>query len=666
MSSAAAHRVVRRVATVGTTIALAAGLSATFSGPASATDSSCGSGGTTIAFDGSPRVGTTLTATASGPAAGGLTFTWSGRGFGAPVHGPDLSPRPDLAGSPAHLSARGSGLRIECDLGTIDWGLLPRPAAPSIDGELLPGHTLRASSTSAGLPAGARRHYEWFAGTADSAFATGPAVTLGREHVGRTITVKAMVTVRGYADSAWSPPTTTGIIGQGTAATPGTPTISGQPIGGSTLQASPATSDDYPPNTAYAFRWFADGEPAGDDPVLTLDDRHLGHRITVRARALTLGEHPSDWSEISLPTRVVEPGSLAAPSEVRVSGTPQIGETLTSVVTGEWTTGTRVVFSWKADGEVFSHAPGAVVLTPAQSGRQITLEITGSLSGYTSRTIASEPVGPVAGRVLATPGKPSITGTPAAGQVLTAIPPAVDASWPAGTTYDVEWRADGDLLGTGDRISLSRAQIGTRITVRVRAVSADGGSDWSAESDPTEPVAAAPITTPSRILVQGTLRVGGRLTAVTKGAWPPGTTVRYVWRAGGQAFGPSARTIVLAAAQRGKRITVEATGTLDGRTATVLSAPTAAVKPGMLRTAKPKLRGRALVGHRLTVLPGRWTPGTRLRVQWFVNGRPVRHATGTTLRLTRDLRGKRITVRVTGRLGGYATASRTSAPVRVR
>jgi hypothetical protein len=71
--------------------------------------------------------------------------------------------------------------------------------------------------------------------------------------------------------------------------------------------------------------------------------------------------------------------------------------------------------------------------------------------------------------------------------------------------------------------------------------------------------------------------------------------------------------------------------------------------------AKPRIKGKLIVGKALRVTHGRWTPGTvRLRYRWFASGSPIKKATTNNLRLKPKLRGKRISVRVTATSPGLA------------
>jgi hypothetical protein len=75
----------------------------------------------------------------------------------------------------------------------------------------------------------------------------------------------------------------------------------------------------------------------------------------------------------------------------------------------------------------------------------------------------------------------------------------------------------------------------------------------------------------------------------------------------------------------------------------------------------PKISGTAKVGKRLTAKPGTWTSGTRFSYQWYANGVAIKKATKSTLTLKSAQKGKKITVKVTGKKSGYATVAKTAA-----
>ena len=90
--------------------------------------------------------------------------------------------------------------------------------------------------------------------------------------------------------------------------------------------------------------------------------------------------------------------------------------------------------------------------------------------------------------------------------------------------------------------------------------------------------------------------------------------------------------------------------------------------PPIGNTAPPTLSGVPLVGSRLTVQSGSWTPtGVDLAYQWLRNGAAIGGATGPTRTLTLADRGAVISARVTATKAGHVAASKTTAPsARVR
>lgn len=196
------------------------------------------------------------------------------------------------------------------------------------------------------------------------------------------------------------------------------------------------------------------------------------------------------------------------------------------------------------------------------------------------------------------------------------------------------------------------------VTVRVDAISSSAATVTVANG-----VAAPPATVVAATpLVSGVAKVGSRLTGRT-GTWTPGVTFAYQWRLDGATVtGATASTFVPAASHRGKRVSVRVTGSLLGllpisRT----SASTAAVVPGTLTHSTPRISGTVKVGRRLSALRGTWTSGTTFSYRWYANGKAIYRATRSTYVPTRGVKGKRLTVKVTGRKSGYTTVTRTSA-----
>ncbi|MFD6053092.1 cell wall-binding repeat-containing protein [Agromyces sp. NPDC060279] len=96
-----------------------------------------------------------------------------------------------------------------------------------------------------------------------------------------------------------------------------------------------------------------------------------------------------------------------------------------------------------------------------------------------------------------------------------------------------------------------------------------------------------------------------------------------------------------------------------GGTAVVSAA--AAANTGCLTAAVPTISGSAQVSATLTARPGSWTSGTAFGYQWYANGAAISGATGSSITLWASLKGKRLSVKVTGTKAGYVSASAMSA-----
>ncbi len=256
--------------------------------------------------------------------------------------------------------------------------------------------------------------------------------------------------------------------------------------------------------------------------------------------------------------------------------------------------------------------------------------------------------------------EPTISGTAAQGQTLT----ATQGSWDGSpTTYGYQWVRCGSDGGAPDGSNcaviggatttayiLSAADVGSRLRVRVTASNAEGPSAPKA-SNATDAVTAAqsgpPNTAPPTI--SGQAAVGQTLTA-NPGTWTgTGITYAYAWSrcdaTGGQCAaitGATATTYKLVAADSGKTIRVQVTATAGGNSNAVTSAQTAVVSgaPAPPATGCPTGTGKidvdqlapparlSLGGQR--IVPSVVTPGTRtIRVSFRVTacgGRPVEGA----------------------------------------
>ncbi|PVZ54249.1 hypothetical protein C9424_15745, partial [Arthrobacter sp. H-02-3] len=258
-----------------------------------------------------------------------------------------------------------------------------------------------------------------------------------------------------------------------------------------------------------------------------------------------------------------------------ISGTPQVGRTLTAV-TGTWSPTPDVLgYQWFRSGTAITGATGKTyTLVAADLGKTITLKVTGSKAGYPSATRTSAATTAVTPGTLTAP-VPTISGTAKVGSTLTAVP----GIWgPAPVTLAYQWKAGGVAItgATAATYKVAAADTGKTLTVTVTGTKT-GYTTTAKTSTVTTAVTPGTLTAPVPTIT-GTAKVGSTLTAVP-GTWGPApVTLAYQWKAGGVAItGATAATYKPVAANIGKTITVTVTGTKTGYTTTAKTSTATAV-----------------------------------------------------------------------------------------
>lgn len=203
-----------------------------------------------------------------------------------------------------------------------------------------------------------------------------------------------------------------------------------------------------------------------------------------------------------------------------------------------------------------------------------------------------------------------------------------------------------------------------RQTVYVYALNVDGtpGENVLIGSKAVTLAEPALTRTPAPT-IKGTARVGQRLFA-KPGTWSPAPVIlSYQWKADGTAIpGATDAALTVPASAKGKKIAVTVTGSKPGYISVAkTSKATKKVAAGTLKAPTPKITGTAKVGQPLTANPGAWTPSdATLTYQWYRNGKKIKAATASNYTLVKADKGKKITVKVTGKKDGYTSLTKTS------
>jgi hypothetical protein len=219
------------------------------------------------------------------------------------------------------------------------------------------------------------------------------------------------------------------------------PVITGSHVVGQTLSSSTGvfTGEEI----VYTYEWLRDGTPITGATVSTYTQTGAdeGHKLSVRVEATNGG---GQASQTSAPTAAVEappPGAPTPTTPPLISGSPQIGDTLTAS-TGGFTGAENVyTFAWLLDGAQITGATSAnYTVKTGDESHQLSVRVTATNSGGSSSQTS----------------------------VLT---PAVKAAAPSATIEPVAPVAPAVAPVASVPVSLARAPLASNSTVVLRCTS---------------------------------------------------------------------------------------------------------------------------------------------------------------------------------------------------
>lgn len=551
----------------------------------------------TVSVSGAPKVGQTVSATTSNFRDGEtLTYRWSRSGE-VITAATDRTYRVTADDQGKRLRVTVTGTRSGTsrsidspDTGVVDPGTLTT-SEPVLSGVAEVGRTLSVDpgvwgpSVEPGL--------QWYRGSTPITGEFARTYVVSSADIGQQVWVRATGTKAGYTpasrDSQRSavvptPP-------QQLVAT-SAPTISGTARVGQTLTAILGTWNASDVTSTYQWRRAGQDITGATSRTYTATSADAGATLTVQVTGRKSGM--LDGTAVSAETAQVVLPSIAISARPVIGGTPQVGRALTVDLGTVSPLDATPHYQWLKDGVVI---PGATSLsyTPSASDVGSALTFTHSAtkkdwadasttSTATARVVAADSV-PTTPTPSPTPttepiesvDRPTLTGTPTVGQVLTASP----GTWsPLDVTPQYAWLRDGTPIAgaTDSSYRLVSADAGREISVRV-TVSKPDWVDTSAVSDPVLVASPPAVSNAIKPRITGTPRVGSTL-SVNPGTWTPtSVALTYQWRRNGAAIkGATKRTYGLTTADQGKRISVRVTAARFGYSpTTVESTRTAAI-----------------------------------------------------------------------------------------
>jgi hypothetical protein len=616
----------------------------------------------TPTISGTAKVGATLTA-ATGSWSPVPSFTYQWKRSGVAISGATLATYvPTAADAGSTLSVSVSGALAGYNSATTTSGATAAVASgdlttatPTISGSAKVGATLTASP-GAWEPAATVFTYQWNRAGAAISGATSTTYVPTTADLGAALTVSVTGTLSGYA-TATKTSAATAVVANGTFTT-AVPVISGTTKVGNTLTA--VAGSWTPAGATFTYQWYRGATAISGATASTyaLVPADAGTAISVAVTASATGYASATVTSAAAVT--ISNGTFATVTPT-ISGTAKVGSTLTAT-TGTWTPvpANGYTYAWLRDGTAISGATSATyTLTTADAGRAITVQVSGTGTGYDAASATSAAIGVASGTI--TTVTPTISGAAQVGKVLT----AATGTWsPMPSSFTYAWLRDGTAIvgATSGTYTLVADDFGHGISVQVSGT-VTGYATATATSAATASVTAGAITT-AKPTISGTAQVGQTLTAGVAGWSPMPASFAYSWVRNGTAItGATNATYTLTSADLGATISVIAAGSVSGyATASSTSDATAAVVAGTFSSGTPVISGNASLGSTLTVTTGTWTPAPdSFAYSWLRDGTAISAATASTYVLGNSDIGARISVKVTAVKAGFTNASVTSA-----
>ena len=403
-----------------------------------------------------------------------------------------------------------------------------------------------------------------------------------------------------------------------------------------------------------------------------------GWSIADQSYYLTVGSDARTWTAYdetaSFKIQVKEAAVTAAkPNTVptglpTISGTPQVGETLTadtSAITDEdGLDDVSYSYQWMAGGSDIDGATGSSYeLTSSEQGQTVQVKVSFNDDADNEESLTSEATETVAAKPNTAPtGLPTISGTPQVGETLTADTSAItDEDGLDDVSYSYQWMAGGsDIDGaTGSSYELTSSEQGQTVQVKV-SFNDDADNEESLTSVATVAVAAK-TNSPATGLptISGTPQVGETLTADTSAITDEDglddVSYSYQWMAGGSDIdGATGSSYELTSSEQGQTVQVKVSFNDDAdneESLTSVATVAVAAKTNSPATGLPTISGTPQVGETLTASSSAITDENGLddvsySYQWIAGGSDIDGATGTSYTLTTSEQGQTITVRV--------------------
>ena len=388
--------------------------------------------------------------------------------------------------------------------------------APAINGSARVGETLTVDIASIADPDGLENvafAYQWQADDADINGATGATYNLTDSEEGKAIKIEVS-----FTDDAGNHESLTSGATDAVAAAPnpnspatGVPTITGTAQVGETLTAdtSGIADADGLGSVQYEYQWLADDSDISGATNGTYSPAAADEGKAIRVQVSFTDDAGNDESLTSAATAAVAvapPTNTPATGAPTITGTAQVGETLTSNTSGiadaEGLSNVQYEYQWLADDAEIAGATGSTyTLTDSEESKTVKVQVSFTDDADNEETLTSAGTDAVAAAPPTNSpatGAPAISGTAQVGETLTAKTSGIaDSDGLSSVQYEYQWlAADAEIAGaTGSTYTLTDSEESKAIKVQV-SFTDDEDNDETLTSAATAAVAGVQPTGP--------------------------------------------------------------------------------------------------------------------------------------------------------------------------
>ena len=347
----------------------------------------------------------------------------------------------------------------------------------------------------------------------------------------------------------------------------------------------------------------------------------------------------------------------AAPEPVVSGPEAKVGVQLTATVPA-WSPAATFTYQWRRDGAKILGATGSTY-TPrgADGDARLSVTVLGTATGRTPTARTSAETAVIAPTAI-TASNPTISPAATVGTTLY----AKSGTWTSGTTFTYQWLADGAPISGARSFTFvpTSLQRGKQLTVTITGKRPGYVSETRTSPGVTVGYGTFSMGVPR---ISGMSNPGATVSAVAPPATPARTSTTYQWKIDGRNIsGATGSKFTIPASYDGRKLTVMVTGKRPGITTKSVTSAHSTVDRAFSSSPSPTISGTARVGSKLTAKVGSWSPSPSFTYQWFADSVPIAGATSSTYTLKGAQQGKKVSVAVTAREFGYATAVRSGGP----